>query len=230
MQRPDTEDGLFHGGDPFTGQRGTQIPVAFLNALLGISTIFRGETEPPDPELGDDNDLYICQGSRNFYDKVAGAWEGPWAQGVAGARGFRWYQGEGGAVDQPGQADGDFYLDKSNGDVWQLQEGVWTTIGNIRGIQGVPGEVTVTAEGLPPWTEIEAFVDASAGDQVHNIVAANNGAAVPMIIYKDDATANVVRVIPAAGTIEGLAEWPLDTQYSCLRIRPRAANNTWYRY
>jgi len=39
VQRPDTPDGLFHPGDPLTGQKGTPVTAAFLNSLLDIGII-----------------------------------------------------------------------------------------------------------------------------------------------------------------------------------------------
>ena len=140
MQRPDTPDGLFHRGDPVTGQKGTPITEEWLNALLGIATFFRGDTEPPAAGLGDDGDFYICTATRNIYGpKTAGEWGAAWVQGLAGPRGYRWYWGEGAPDAIVGQLDGDFYLDSLLGDVWTLVLGVWVAAGNIRGSSVLSG-------------------------------------------------------------------------------------------
>lgn len=132
MQRPDTPDGLFHAGNPATGVKGTSITAEWLNALLGIATFFRGDTEPPAPELGDDGDFYICTPTRNMYGpKTAGEWGNAWVQGLPGPRGFRWYWGTGAPGVIAGQIDGDFYLDTVDCEIWQLISGVWTVIGDI---------------------------------------------------------------------------------------------------
>lgn len=104
MQRPDTPDGLFHAGNPATGVKGTPITAEWLNALLGISTLFRGNTEPPAPELGDDGDFYICTPTRNMYGpKTAGAWGDAWVQGLPGPKGD---PGDPGIQGIPGAAGG----------------------------------------------------------------------------------------------------------------------------
>ena len=38
IYRPDTVDGLFHSGNPLTGEKGTPLDAAFLNELLGGSS------------------------------------------------------------------------------------------------------------------------------------------------------------------------------------------------
>lgn len=141
MQRPDTEDGLFHDGNPATGQKGTPITSAWLNALLTIATFFRGATEPPAAGVGDDGDFYICTTTRNMYGpKTAGEWGDPWVQGLPGPRGYRWYWDNGAPGAIVGQIDGDFYLDVDSSDVYSRAGGVWGQIGNIRGRSVLSGE------------------------------------------------------------------------------------------
>ena len=48
MYRPDTSDGLFHPGNPLTGEKGTPIPAAFFNACLAILAVVEGLPLPPD--------------------------------------------------------------------------------------------------------------------------------------------------------------------------------------
>ncbi len=88
MQHPDTPDGLFHDGNPLTGQKGTPITAGWLNALMTITVFFHGANEPPAADLGDDGDLYLCPATRNFYGpKADGAWGPSWGQGLPGPQG-----------------------------------------------------------------------------------------------------------------------------------------------
>lgn len=80
MQRPDTEDGFFHAGDPLTGTKGTGIPVGWLNALLAIGALFHGNANPPGPEIGDDGDHYINAAAKLLWGPKAG---GVWPAGVS---------------------------------------------------------------------------------------------------------------------------------------------------
>jgi len=140
MQLPDTSDGLFHDGNPNTGQKGTPITAAWLNALLAVTTLLHGATEPPSSGLGADGDFYICTPTRNMYGpKTTGAWGDAWIQGLPGPRGFRWYAGNGAPGSIAGQINGDFYLDVITSDVWTMAAGTWSVIGNIRGLQGIQG-------------------------------------------------------------------------------------------
>lgn len=61
------------------------------------------------------------------------------ATGAAGARGSDWYQGSGAPGTITGQANGDFYLNTANGDVWELISGAWSNVGNIKGPSGGGG-------------------------------------------------------------------------------------------
>lgn len=54
-------------------------------------------------------------------------------------RGALWYEGAGAPGSITGQVLGDFYLNTTNADVWQLQSGGWTDVGNIRGATGPAG-------------------------------------------------------------------------------------------
>lgn len=75
MQRPNTEDGLFHAGNPLTGEKGTPITAEWLNALLSVGTLFHGSANPPDPSLGDDGDHYINNAAQLLFGpKSASAW------------------------------------------------------------------------------------------------------------------------------------------------------------
>ncbi len=64
------------------------------------------------------------------------------ATGSAGTRGSLWYEGSGAPGSIGGQANGDFYLNTANGDVWEFISGgspvtlTWTNVGNIKGATG----------------------------------------------------------------------------------------------
>lgn len=73
MQRPNTVDGLFHKGNPLTGEKGTPITEEWLNALIGVGAFLNGATEPPAAGLGGPGDYYYCTGgSSNLYGPKAG--------------------------------------------------------------------------------------------------------------------------------------------------------------
>ena len=77
-------------------------------------------------------------------------------QGIDGADGTNWFSSTGVPPENLG-ASSDFYIDLSNGDIWQKtnSEGnlVWTVLGNIRGPQGPAGlegpEGATGAAGIP---------------------------------------------------------------------------------
>ena len=58
--------------------------------------------------------------------------------GAAGAAGAKWYQGSGTPSSGTG-ANGDYYLNTANGDVYQKVSGSWTSVGNIKGGTGAAG-------------------------------------------------------------------------------------------
>jgi hypothetical protein len=77
MQRPDTIDRLFHDGNPATGQKGTPVTAAWLNALLANGAFLSGTTEPPEAGLGGPDDYYLCTASAKLYGpKGVSAWPG----------------------------------------------------------------------------------------------------------------------------------------------------------
>ena len=72
--------------------------------------------------------------------------------GLDGAAGSRWYEDSGVPSDIVG-IEHDFYLDITNGDVYEKGVATWgSSIGNIRGLQGIPGndgtDGTDGADGL----------------------------------------------------------------------------------
>jgi hypothetical protein len=66
------------------------------------------------------------------------------AAGATGARGATWFEGSGVPGTITGQANNDYYLNTANADVYQLQSGTWTVIGNIKGATGATGPTGAT--------------------------------------------------------------------------------------
>lgn len=60
--------------------------------------------------------------------------------GTDGVRGSRWTSGAGAPGTISGQLNNDFYLNTSNGDVYQLVSGTWTVVDNITGPTGATGQ------------------------------------------------------------------------------------------
>jgi hypothetical protein len=58
--------------------------------------------------------------------------------GVPGMNGTVWYEGNGTPTAGVG-VNRDYYLNTANGDVYQMQSGSWTKIGNIQGAKGETG-------------------------------------------------------------------------------------------
>lgn len=89
MQKPETPDGLFHVGNPLTGEKGTPITADWLNALLAIGALFTGPANPPGPEIGDDGDHYLNAAAQLIFGpKAGGAWPaGVSIKGATGATG-----------------------------------------------------------------------------------------------------------------------------------------------
>ncbi len=64
----------------------------------------------------------------------------PGLPGTDGVNGAKWFNGAG-APAGPTGADGDYYLDTNNGDVYEKGGGTWTKIGNLKGANGTPGTI-----------------------------------------------------------------------------------------
>jgi hypothetical protein len=108
----------------------------------------------PPVTLQTDNDFYLNTTNGDVYQQQSGAWvlvgniKGPQGdqgdkgdkgdQGEPGDPGSVWHEGAGAPVTL--HTDGDFYLNTTNGDVYQQQSGAWVNVGNIKGAQGDPGD------------------------------------------------------------------------------------------
>jgi hypothetical protein len=225
MQRPNTTDGLFHDGNPLTGTKGTPITADWLNALMGVSTLFSGATEPPAAGLGADGDFYICTQTRNMYGpKTSGAWGAAWTQGLPGPRGFYWYTGAGAPGAIVGQIDGDLYLNTVNDDIYRRAAAVWGVIGNIKGTAGQQGPAGTA--NSPYWADVVTVAQASYTITGYDVIylcdttATTIAATVPtavgnkgrrIYLENNGTTSNLLTITPfGAETIEGAATLDLD--------------------
>lgn len=73
--------------------------------------------------------------------------------GTDGTKGALWYQGAGSPSTT--HNDGDFYLDTSNGDVYEQLSGIWVNVGNIKGpAGGVDLTSDQTVGGVKTFTSV----------------------------------------------------------------------------
>ena len=121
------------------------------NGTNGINgaTWYTGTGSPSGVVTGVTNDLYLDTSTSNVWKCVSGTnWGSTFitnikgATGSAGAPGSVWYNGSG--VPSSGLGvNGDYYLNNSNGDVYNKASGSWTYIENIKGPAGSgTGDVT----------------------------------------------------------------------------------------
>jgi hypothetical protein len=119
--------------------------------------------------------------------------------GEDGARGTKWFEGTGAPGTLTGQANGDFYLNDANGDFYELDSGVWTLRGNIKGatgdqgIQGVEGDQGPTGATGPRGTKW--FDDAGAPGTISGQVDGD--------FYLNTTNGDVYELITDTWTLEG---------------------------
>ena len=114
------------------------VKVAWLTAYAfnGVILSVTDGANAADCTVGGGAFTVVCQYNGSAWTAHTGP-QGP--QGETGARGSLWYEDAGAPGTISGQANGDLYLNTTNSDVYQLQTGTWTLIGNIKGIQGSAG-------------------------------------------------------------------------------------------
>jgi hypothetical protein len=109
----------------------------------------------PGSGLGANGDTYLNTANGDLYGpKTAGAWgsvvgslKGPTgatggtgSTGATGTRGSTWSTGAGNPSSLTGRIDGDFYVNSTNGEVWQVVSGAWADQGfSIKGATGSTG-------------------------------------------------------------------------------------------
>jgi len=106
-------------------------------------------------------DWYLDTSTSNVWELISGTWvnEGniKGSAGSTGARGSLWYTGSGAPGTISGQANGDWYLDTSAGNVWELISGTWVNEGNIKGPAGSSGSTPYTITAITWGSPIQAF-------------------------------------------------------------------------
>ena len=69
------------------------------------------------------------------------------ATGAPGAAGEKWFTATGAPGSVAGAINGDWYLNSTNGDYYELVAAVWTLRGNLKGPQGVAGPPGASGSG-----------------------------------------------------------------------------------
>lgn len=105
----------------------------------------------------DEQDIVCSGGATGIGGGATGA------QGATGVAGSKWYTGSG--VPSGVGDEGDFYLDESNGNVYQKIGGVWVLQGSIKGTTGVQGDTGSGGGGGGGITGIQGVTGPSGGDQ-----------------------------------------------------------------
>ena len=108
--------------------------------------------------LGQDGDFYLNDTNGDVYEKIAGTWSfhislkgadgADGADGNDGADGALWHSGAGAPAGGTG-SNGDFYLNVTNGDVYEKAGGSWSSVGNIKGPTGTTGATGSTGATGP---------------------------------------------------------------------------------
>ena len=130
------------------------------NGLNGAT--IRSGSGAPAGGLGAVGDYYLNTANGNFHEKTgASTWtlrvnltgpQGPVGSvGATGPAGSRIYV-DSGVPSNSGGANGDIYIDDTNGDLYEKDAGVWYYEGNIRGPQGVQGPVGAVGATGPAGT------------------------------------------------------------------------------
>lgn len=127
----------------------------------------------PQASAGNNGDFYLDKATYDVYSKASGVWtkqgnikgangeEGE--DGTNGKDGASWLLGESAPQANAGK-DGDFYLNKTNYDLYNKSQGAWTKIGNIKGADG-SGSTQTPADGKDgaSWLLGDGAPQANAG-------------------------------------------------------------------
>src|ERR1035437_420367 len=109
-----------------------------LNGDGGSTSIKIYDTFSEFPTAGTEGIIYIAKDTGDIY-----TWRDATSNyipaGDTGIRGSLWYSGAGSPTSISGQLNDDLYLNTANDDIYQLQSGIWTLIGNIKGGKGDSG-------------------------------------------------------------------------------------------
>ena len=126
---------------------------AYVEPFTGDSGSGGAAGAVPAPGVGD--------AAAGKYLKASGGWTVPPTN--TGARGSLWYTGSGAPGTISGQANGDWYLDTSTSNVWELISGTWVNEGNIEGPAGSSGSTPYTITAITWGSPIQAFGTSGSG-------------------------------------------------------------------
>jgi hypothetical protein len=131
----------------------------------------------PSSGLGANGDSYANATNGDVYTKSAGSWGSPIGSikgatgakgdtGDTGTRGSTWSTGAGTPTNLTGRINGDFYLNSTNGEVWQVVSGAWADAGfSIKGAQGTAGSTGAAGPSNLPMTSVSAARTIDASDK-----------------------------------------------------------------
>lgn len=129
----------------YIGAQGPQGPPGAQGPTGLPGSIWYEGAGAPGSGTGVNNDFYLNQTNGDVYQKQSGSWVlianirgANGAPGPAGATGATWYTSTGAPSSGLG-SNNDFYLNSTNGDVYEKQSGSWVLVANIKGQQGDPG-------------------------------------------------------------------------------------------
>lgn len=190
--------------------------VAGTNGTNGArgSAWYTGSAVPSGLSGEADGDFYVRSTNGEIYQRIAGAWtdqgysiKGPagadgaagaagaagsaGATGSAGARGSIWYSGSAVPSGLAGEADGDYYLRSTNGEVYKRVSGAWVdqtfSLIGPTGATGSPGGGGGGGTGIfrGSYTFSTTTTDSDPGAGTLRFSAADTGAADTFSIYVD---------------------------------------------
>ncbi len=119
----------------------------------------------PDAAIGAPNDFYLDTRAGDLYHKTAEGWENILKLfGTNGRDGVVWFSGNGEPTGLPtGSMAGDFYLDYSKFDVYQLDADgkTWNNLGSLKGSDG-------ETPALPEAEKVTVTFDVNGGNVLEN--------------------------------------------------------------
>lgn len=196
-----------HSVTKLTGSQLVQVSGSgFLSYVTADESTITGSGTAASPILVKDAGITLAKmadvaSGTVFYRKTAGS-GAPEVQtlatlaadlGVTGG-GAAWYDGAGVPSDGLG-ADGDYYLNDTNGDVYKKASGTWgSPVANIKGATGATGTVGDYAEGT--HSSLDFYYDAGkvrANNVIHTTAAGH-------VALTDDTT-NYIEVNPTSGVV-----------------------------
>lgn len=127
------------------------------------------------------------------------------ATGVAGTRGSLWSTGTTAPTVISGQQAGDFYLDTTTGNVYEVIAGSWTVSGSLVGLRGPAG-----AAGTPGVAGARGSLW-STGASAPSVISGQQAGD----LYLDTANNNVYELVAGTWTLEDNIQGAAGSSYNC---------------